>query len=63
MARNGRRTPNFEDAISIWFMLFKHMDQHDIAAEFGFNQGRISEVKTGKRHPDAYGEAVRRLHR
>jgi len=24
--------------------------QHDIAADFGINQGRISEIKTGKRH-------------
>ena len=27
--------------------------QHDIAADLGINQGRISEVNTGKRgHPD-----------
>lgn len=25
--------------------------QHDIAADLGVNQGRISEVKTGKRRP------------
>jgi transcriptional regulator with XRE-family HTH domain len=25
--------------------------QHDIAADLGINQGRISEVKTGKRRP------------
>ncbi len=25
--------------------------QHDIAADFGINQGRVSEVKTGKRRP------------
>ena len=27
-----------------------HM-QHDIAADLGLNQGRVSEVKTGKRKP------------
>lgn len=27
-----------------------HM-QHDIAADLGINQGRISEVKNGKRRP------------
>lgn len=27
-----------------------HM-QHDIAADLGINQGRVSEVKTGKRKP------------
>lgn len=26
--------------------------QHDIAADLGLNQGRISEVKTGKRGAD-----------
>jgi len=25
--------------------------QHDIAADLGWNQGRISEIKTGKRQP------------
>ena len=25
--------------------------QHDIAADLGINQGRVSEVKTGKRQP------------
>jgi len=26
--------------------------QHDIAADLGWNQGRVSEVKNGKRGPD-----------
>lgn len=26
--------------------------QHDIAADLGWNQGRVSEVKTGKRGTD-----------
>lgn len=26
--------------------------QHDIAADLGINQGRVSEVNTGKRKPD-----------
>ena len=26
--------------------------QHDIAADLGWNQGRVSEVKTGKRGSD-----------
>lgn len=26
--------------------------QHDIAADMGWNQGRVSEVKTGKRGQD-----------
>jgi hypothetical protein len=27
--------------------------QHDIAADLGWNQGRVSEVKTGKRGTDS----------
>ena len=29
-----------------------HM-QHDVAARFGINQGRVSEIVNGKSHPDA----------
>lgn len=25
--------------------------QHDIAADYGLNQGRVSEINTGKRRP------------
>ena len=30
--------------------------QHDIAADLGINQGRVSEVKTGKRGSDSSPE-------
>jgi len=40
-------------------MLFRGVYQHDIAAAFGFNQGRISEVKSGERHPSSRDEALR----
>lgn len=33
----------------IWERLKAGDFQHDIAADLGINQGRISEVKTGKR--------------
>jgi predicted XRE-type DNA-binding protein len=26
--------------------------QHEIAARFGINQGRVSEIKNGKKHKD-----------
>lgn len=29
-----------------------HLYQHEIAAELGINQGRVSEVLSGKRFPD-----------
>lgn len=31
--------------------------QHDIAADLGINQGRVSEVKTGKRGGGHFGQA------
>lgn len=31
--------------------------QHHIAADYGLNQGRISEINTGKRHPAPTVEA------
>lgn len=30
----------------------KGLYNHQIAAHFGINQGRVSEVMTGKRHPN-----------
>lgn len=33
----------------IWERLRKGHYQHDIAADLGLNQGRVSEVNTGKR--------------
>ena len=34
---------------NIWARLRKGEHQHDIAAAFGLNQGRVSEINTGKR--------------
>lgn len=34
---------------NIWKRLIAGHNQHDIAADLGINQGRISEVNTGKR--------------
>lgn len=39
---------------NIRYMYFvQGMMQHDIAARFGVNQGRVSEVVNGARFPDA----------
>lgn len=51
--RTGSRIPTFDEAVEIHRRLSRGEYQHDIAAHFGLNQGRISEVKTGKRHPSA----------
>ena len=49
-----RRSPDVtpDMAAKIKTMLAFGMSQHDIAARFGINQGRVSEVNKGKRHPD-----------
>lgn len=53
--------PTFEQAVEIHLRLFQGEYQHNIAAAIGMNQGRISEVKMGKRFPDAKLEALRRI--
>jgi hypothetical protein len=39
-------------AAKIKSYLLDNLAQHDIAAMFGINQGRISEIKTGKKFGD-----------
>ena len=41
-----------EMAATIKALLAHGLTQHDIAARFGINQGRVSEVNNGKRHAD-----------
>jgi len=43
------RRLNDEMIRTIWERLRKGEHQHDIAAAYGLNQGRISEINTGKR--------------
>ncbi|SHI86035.1 hypothetical protein SAMN04488012_103130 [Palleronia salina] len=40
-----------EDAVQVWLLHWSGMYQHEIAAHFGVNQGRVSEVLNGHRHP------------
>jgi predicted XRE-type DNA-binding protein len=51
----ARRPPRlaYTDAITVWLMRWVGTYQHDIAAHFGVNQGRISEILTGKRWPES----------
>lgn len=44
-------TLTFEDARKVWQLRRKGFVQHAIAARFGVNQGRISEILTGKNFP------------
>lgn len=41
-----------DQAAQIKAMLQLKMMQHDIAAQFGVNQGRVSEINTGRLFPD-----------
>jgi hypothetical protein len=50
--RTHVHVPSEEDAALIKGMLLRGDPQHHIAAWFGFNPGRIAEVKLGRRHPD-----------
>lgn len=58
--RYGRRRVRLTHAQVelIWIRLRAGELQHDIAADLGLNQGRISEINTGKR----YSEITRNLH-
>lgn len=49
--KDGRIRAKLTDEVirNIWLRLRKGDNQHDIAADLGINQGRISEVNTGKR--------------
>ncbi|MCD1634535.1 hypothetical protein K7H91_12205 [Martelella mediterranea] len=50
----SRRSPRVtaEMAADIKRLLKQNMMQHDIAARFGINPGRVSEIKTGKKFGD-----------
>ena len=56
-----RRSPRLtrEMASQIKQRLAKGISQHDIAAEFGINQGRVSEVNTGRRFAEVRPQEVR----
>ncbi|GFM29258.1 hypothetical protein [Novosphingobium sp. PY1] len=48
--KRPKRAKLTDDVIrEIWKLLCEGWFQHDIAARLGINQGRISEVNTGKR--------------
>jgi len=42
-----------DDAVAIWLMRLDGAFQHVIAAHLHVNQGRVSEILSGKRFPEA----------
>jgi hypothetical protein len=49
-----------EDAVQVWLRRWQSEYQHNIAASFGVNQGRVCEVLKGIRHPDALHVALQK---
>lgn len=47
----------FDEAVEVWRLHWEGWLNHRIAAKFDTNQGRVSEVLTGKRHPGSEGAA------
>ncbi|SOC16868.1 hypothetical protein SAMN05877809_10913 [Rhodobacter sp. JA431] len=60
--RRTTRILTFADAVNIQTLIIQGEMQHSIAALYGVNQGRISEINTEKRHRGSRVEALRRLH-
>jgi hypothetical protein len=52
-ARNTSPQLALDDAVAVWRMRRQGMSQHDIAAAFHVNPGRVNEVLKGKRYPEA----------
>jgi predicted XRE-type DNA-binding protein len=50
----------FEDAVNIWLRYWAGEFQHQIAAKFGVNQGRVNEVLKGHRHAGSREAAISR---
>lgn len=48
----------FDDAVDIWLRHWRGEYQHNIAADYGVNQGRVNEVLKGRRHPGSEERAA-----
>lgn len=58
--RRPCRKLTFEEAVQIQIRIMNGEFYSRIMLDYDVNQGRISEVKTGKLHPGSYEEALRR---
>ena len=52
--RRPSRTLTYEEAVEIIRRLLRGEFQNRIAADFDVNPGRISEIKKGRRFPEAW---------
>ena len=53
-----RKDLNFDEAVATWLMHFGGAKQHVIAARFGTNSGRVSEVLNEKTHQGSRTKAL-----
>lgn len=60
-AKNCSRKLTLADAREIWRRRLAGEAQHQIAAVFDVNPGRISEILSGKRFPEAWTDNIRRI--
>ena len=49
---------SFNDAVDIWLRHWTGEYQHNIAASYGVNPGRVNDVLKHRRHPDSEAVAV-----
>jgi hypothetical protein len=59
--RRPSRRMDFETAVQVWLLHFEGHLNSRIAARLDINQGRVSEVVTGKRFPGSRAAAQARL--
>lgn len=52
---------SFEDAVNVWLRHWNGEFQHNIAASYAVNPGRINEVLKERTHFGSKTEAVKRL--
>lgn len=55
-AKNVSKTLTLKDAEKVFDLYGQGLAQHQIAAILGCNQGRISEILTGKRFPEVFAK-------
>lgn len=51
--KTDKRSLSFQDAIDVWLRHWSGEYQHHIAASFGVNPGRVSEVLKARKHTGA----------
>jgi hypothetical protein len=50
----------YDDAVDVWLRHWAGEYQHDIAAAYGVNQGRVNEVLKEKRHLGSKATAAKK---